>query len=235
MQSFDAFFAMGDSMSIDKYAGEVGLGACSLLFRNRDERFPEFRGLDLVHANPAARFHLLAEDGQTSPQLEQAVERLESLDGTVLVTITIGGNDLMQWWATGTRTLDAVQRRLTEFMIRLDRICTRLHRIFRKPVVLLGNIYDPTDGTGILQSGNNVSAGLPLLELMNVAIAEVALRNGAHLLDIHHHFLGHGMRHRDATYAHYNASDPSGWFVFDIEPNGRGSSEIRRLCLEVLR
>ena len=41
MKPFDRYVALGDSMSIDKYAGS-GLGAASLLFRNSDETCRSF-------------------------------------------------------------------------------------------------------------------------------------------------------------------------------------------------
>jgi hypothetical protein len=57
--------ALGDSMSIDDYAGGPGRGAASLL-RNRDHDFPAWAGRDLIAHYPAARLHLLATDGATS-------------------------------------------------------------------------------------------------------------------------------------------------------------------------
>ena len=38
------YIGMGDSISIDEYPGGPGKGAVSLLFRNIDELFPEWRG-----------------------------------------------------------------------------------------------------------------------------------------------------------------------------------------------
>src|SRR6266540_1536519 len=44
------YVALGDSMSIDDYAGGVGRGAASLLFRNRDTDFPDWAGRIIVTA-----------------------------------------------------------------------------------------------------------------------------------------------------------------------------------------
>ena len=38
------YVALGDSMSIDDYAGGAGWGAASLLHRNRDADFPAWAG-----------------------------------------------------------------------------------------------------------------------------------------------------------------------------------------------
>jgi hypothetical protein len=60
------YAALGDSLSIDDYAGGPGRGAASLLLRNRDEDFPAWAGRDLITRDPAARLDLLATDGATS-------------------------------------------------------------------------------------------------------------------------------------------------------------------------
>ena len=55
--------ALGDSISIDVYAGGRGRGGASLLARNRDDDFPEWRGRDLATTRPDLAFRLLATDG----------------------------------------------------------------------------------------------------------------------------------------------------------------------------
>src|ERR687893_1538465 len=42
------YVALGDSISIDRYAGGEGRGGASLLTRNRDDDFPQWRGRDLA-------------------------------------------------------------------------------------------------------------------------------------------------------------------------------------------
>jgi hypothetical protein len=42
------YAALGDSMSIDLYAGGPGRGAASLLHTNRDADFPDWAGRDLA-------------------------------------------------------------------------------------------------------------------------------------------------------------------------------------------
>jgi hypothetical protein len=60
------YAALGDSMSIDDYAGGAGRGAASLLWRNRDDDFPAWVGRDLT---ARGRFlgHGLAAGDPTQP------------------------------------------------------------------------------------------------------------------------------------------------------------------------
>ena len=61
-----SYVAMGDSISIDEYAGGLGRGGASLLYRNHDDDFPEWKGRDLISSDPDATFALLAGDGATT-------------------------------------------------------------------------------------------------------------------------------------------------------------------------
>ena len=86
------YVALGDSMSIDDYAGGVGRGAASLLFRNRDTDFPGWAGRDLATAGYTAQ--MLARDGAVSTDvLERQLPLIDRRPA--LVTITMGGNDLL--------------------------------------------------------------------------------------------------------------------------------------------
>jgi hypothetical protein len=59
------YAALGDSMSIDDYAGGPGRGAARLLWHNRDHDFPAWTGRDLTAHDPTARPALVASDGDT--------------------------------------------------------------------------------------------------------------------------------------------------------------------------
>ncbi len=221
------YLALGDSLSIDKFAGP-GLGAASLLHRNQDQFHAEFVGRDLVHLNPACRLLNRAEDGQTSEGVLDQLDHLPREPGSTLISLTVGGNDLIALLNHGSRDL-------TEVLARIESIVRFLKGYYPDSTVLLGNVYDPSDGTGRVQSGHDrFTPGLPVLGQLNGNLRELAAATGARLIDIHGHFLGHGMRHADRGYAHYRPDDPTGWICFDIEPNVRGSSEIRRLFWEAL-
>src|SRR3990170_1750828 len=60
-----SYVSLGDSISIDDYSGGPGRGGASLLFRNRDDDFPSWRGRDLQTRRPDMTFRLLATDGAT--------------------------------------------------------------------------------------------------------------------------------------------------------------------------
>jgi len=59
------YVALGDSMSIDDYAGGAGRGAASLLYRNCDADFPEWAGRELAATGLQAQ--ILAQDGAAQP------------------------------------------------------------------------------------------------------------------------------------------------------------------------
>lgn len=59
------YVALGDSMSIDDYAGGVGRGAASLLLCNHDTDFPDWAGHDLTTAGYTGQ--ILARDSGPTP------------------------------------------------------------------------------------------------------------------------------------------------------------------------
>src|SRR3954464_6000772 len=91
-----AYVALGDSISIDLYAGGPGRGGASLLARNLDADFPDWRGHDLARTRPELGFALLATDGGTTASLLEG--QLPALESSAVVprvvTLTAGGNDV---------------------------------------------------------------------------------------------------------------------------------------------
>src|SRR5437899_11516976 len=101
---FTHYVALGDSRSSDHYpAGEVRgldappsrldpLGAAALLYRNDDERWPEFAGRDVARrAPPGLNFLNLTEDGALIDDVvTEELARLgrDSPDPRILVTVT---------------------------------------------------------------------------------------------------------------------------------------------------
>src|SRR5829696_8879368 len=104
------YAALGDSMSIDDYAGGPGRGAASLLWRNRDHDFPAWAGRDLTTGDPTARLVLLASDGATSATVAgEHLGRLRRLERTpTLATVTMGGNDLLAAYGDATAARRAI-------------------------------------------------------------------------------------------------------------------------------
>ena len=122
------YIALGDSISIDidpaadvqrRYPGRAStdrLGAASLLYKNDDKLWPEFRGRDLRSRDSAIQMVDLASDGATTPTLLRQIDRVTKSDEPTLVTITIGGNDLLGMIGTrGARAGSEVASPLQRF------------------------------------------------------------------------------------------------------------------------
>jgi lysophospholipase L1-like esterase len=236
---FALYVALGDSMSTDHYPtcdvrnldappGRLDpLGAAALLHSNDDDRWPEFRGRDLERLHPDIELLNLAEDGVMIDDV--ATEELARLghdsdDPGILLTLTAGGNDLLDALAAGQpldREVSRIERRYT------DLVATVLEELPAATLVLT-TVYDPTDGTGRLP-GLESGGPLPLeyLDRFNQTVRDLARESDRVLLaDVHRRFLGHGITapERDRWY----------WRRNPIEPNARGASEIRRVWLETL-
>jgi lysophospholipase L1-like esterase len=237
--AFTLYVALGDSMSTDHYPtcdvrnldappGRLDpLGAAALLHANDDTRWPEFRGRDLERLHPAMEFLNLAEDGAMIDDV--ATEELSRLgrdsdDPGILLTLTAGGNDLLDALAAGQpldREVRRIERRYT------DLVATVLEELPGATLVLT-TVYDPTDGTGHLP-GLESARPLPLqyLDRFNQHVRDLAGESDRILLaDVYRRFLGHGVTapERDRWY----------WRRNPIEPNARGASEIRRVWLETV-
>ena len=236
---FTLYVALGDSMSTDHYPTcdvrglEVPptrldpLGAAALLHRNDDGRWPEFRGLDLETLSPGVELLGLAEDGAMIDDV--ATEELarigrDSSDPDILITLTAGGNDLLDALAAGRGLANAVGLATRRFVDLVETIREELPRA----TLILTTVYDPSDGTGRLP-GLEGYGRLPLeqLERFNEVVRRTADSLPHTLLaDVHRHFLGHGVAapERERWY----------WSRNLIEPNARGASEIRRVWRDVL-
>ncbi len=237
--SFTHYVALGDSMSSDHYptcdvrgldlppSRLDPLGAAALLYRNDDARWPEFRGRDLAHRSPGAGFTNLTEDGAMIDDVAtEELSRLgrDSADPRILVTLTAGGNDLLDALLAGAPLDAAVGRIVRRYTDLVEAIRDELPRA----TLVLTTVYDPTDGTGRLP-GLEAYGRLPLeyLDRFNDHVRETARRTpGALLADVHRHFLGHGV----------TAAEGDRWYWAQnlIEPSARGASEIRRVWWEAL-
>jgi lysophospholipase L1-like esterase len=224
------YAAIGDSMSIDVYAGGPGRGAASLLHRNRDADFPDFAGRDL-NSRGYDVLDLSYDGATTGGVLDQQLPRLDRAPD--LATITIGGNDLMGAYGD-TAGAEAVIRTVAE---RVDAILDRVAATFRGPRrIVLSTVYDPSDGTGAVPSG-----GLPpwpeaprLIRDLNQALTATAARHGAVVADLHAHFRGHGTKAGDPGQPHPRPDNRELWYCGVIEPNAWGAHEIRRVWWHTL-
>ena len=224
----DVYVALGDSISIDLYAGGPGRGGASLLARNRDDDFPDWRGRDLATTRPELAFGLLATDGGTTGSLlDVQLPRLES-SGAVprVVTLTVGGNDVLAAYGDTRRAIEivgAVRRRV-------GRTLDHLHALVAPgdPIVV-GTVYDPSDGTG-----GAWRVGLPpwpdvvdVLAELNAGLRSVAGEHGAAVADIHGRFLGHGLHAGNPGQDEARPANRALWYRRIIEPNAWGADAVR--------
>jgi lysophospholipase L1-like esterase len=207
-------------------AGAVRASA-TLLHHNDDDRWPEFRGRDLQSLSPGTEFLNLAEDGAMIDDV--ATEELARLgrdsdDPDILLTLTAGGNDLLDALAAGRGLESAVSLAARRYTDLVETVREELPRA----TLVLTTVYDPTDGTGRLP-GLEGYGPLPLehLDRFNDRIRELSrAMPGVLLADVHRHLLGHGM----------TAAEPDRWYWRrnPIEPGARGASEIRRVWWDLL-
>ena len=232
------YVAFGDSMSIDRYpdldhadrerlrlpAG--GLGAASLLARNDDHVWPEFAGRDLVTRFPAVDCRVLAVDGATTEDVfESQLGALDALDasGDAVVTLTAGGNDLLSL----VGATDGVgQAGVLRILRNVDAILEAVRGRLSRAVLLIANVYDPTDGSGDLDGHRLRPQEMRWLRDYNAGVDRLCGQRGARLIDVHGHFAGHG---RSAP-----AAERWYWSGSLIEPGVVGASELRRLWLTAL-
>jgi lysophospholipase L1-like esterase len=222
------YVALGDSISIDDYAGGPGRGGASLLYRNRDDDFPDWRGRDLITADPRTSFALLATDGATTDTLLRAqLPRVRALPRPpTLVTLTIGGNDLLSAYGdTG-----AARAVVASVGAAVDRALADLAGLLAPGGrVAVGTVYDPSDGTG-----DTARLGLPAwpdavaaIDELNRALRGVAERHGAAVADVAGAFAGHGLRAGDPAQHDPRPAQRDLWFCHLIEPNAWGAGGVR--------
>ena len=232
-----AYVALGDSMSIDRYPDldhadrqrlrlpASGLGAASLLARNDDDVWPEFAGRDLATRQPGIDCRFLAVDGATTADvLESQVGAMGTSDAAALVTVTAGGNDLLSLIGA---TDHAGREGVTRILDNLDAILRAVFDRLPRAVILVANVYDPTDGTGDLEGHRLLRPReMRWLRDYNDGVAFLCARRHARFIDVYGHFAGHG---RSAP-----AADRWYWAGSLIEPGVVGASELRRLWLAAL-
>ena len=219
------YIALGDSISIDDYplreTGAEGLGAATLLYRNHDERWPEFRGRDLRALYPAIAFQNVTADGATTDDVfRRQLPSIDPTDDPAIVTITAGGNDML----INLRSVRPPARLVEGIVERLQRILRIVRTKLPAALIIVGTVYDPSDGTNMLY-GERLDREAEWLSGVNAAIRGLAADNVV-VADIHRHFLGHGL----------TAPEASRWYWSGLifEPNARGASEVRRLWLAAI-
>ncbi|MGQ9721877.1 MAG: SGNH/GDSL hydrolase family protein [Candidatus Jordarchaeum sp.] len=232
----ECYVAFGDSMIIDYYAGGPGWGAASLLYKNLDDVYPDWKGRDLATLYPGIRFHDLTSDGATTDTvLSWQLPKAPTVENQpTIIILTVGGNDILHQYGVPEKKGITLSY---EMKGRLLKIISYLQDSVRFPKparIYIGNIYDPSDGMGNLEKEgySRWPDGLKVLDHWNKRIEEVAREKGLTLVDVHRHFLGHGVNYDDPSGKHYDPEDNTSWLWQVIEPNSRGAHEIRKLFWE---
>ena len=243
------YVALGDSMAMDLYpaldAGEIDvavalerrvdagaiapLGAASLLARNDDVRWPEFTACDLATFWPGTTAEILATDAATIGDVFDAqLSALTEGDEEAIVTLTVGGNDLLSAYASRPRRT-LMERIVRDIGAAYDALLDAIDERLPRARLVLTTVYDPSDASGHIPGILEEVGPLPLVHLdtLNSHIRNRAsTRDNAMLADVHAHFLGHGA----------SAEPPQRWYWPRslIEPSALGASEIRRIWAEAL-
>jgi lysophospholipase L1-like esterase len=229
------YVSLGDSISIDAYAGGTGCGAPALLYQNRDDLFPEWRGRDLKTVLPAMRLIPRAMDGATSATVRyaQLPQLLEMRVRPEFVTITMGGNDLLQCFGND----DAAEAAWLALREHGEVVLQRLRALMGPDApILLGTIYDPSDGTGDSAAVQIMAwpSALEWLHRFNETLTGLAAAYSAALTDIHARFLGHGITVGSPAQKEARPANRELYYCGVIEPNGWGAGAIRALWWETL-
>jgi lysophospholipase L1-like esterase len=241
------YVALGDSMSIDAYAGGPGRGAASLLYRNLYADFPEWDGKDLISTARPCRFVNLTMDGATAatvryaqlPRLRETGARLAGDVRPDLITLTVGGNDLLQTFGSddaARAALHALREDGGVILSELRRIGAPGRTSPANAPLLIGTIYDPSDGTGDTARLGILPwpGALDWIARFNEALRALAAEHGGLVADIHGHFLGHGLRAGDPAQWDARPANRDLWYCGTIEPNAWGASAIRGVFYETL-
>jgi lysophospholipase L1-like esterase len=244
---FTRFIALGDSTSIDLYpaldlgetdvavalerdptAGRVApVGAASLLYQNSDELWPDDAGNDLSSHHQRLTFDNFASDGATIGEVfGEQLPRLEDTEDPVLLTLTIGGNDLLSAYASRPRLLERIGADIADAY---DLLVDGVRRSYPNGTLMIATVYDPSDQTRKIPGVYDDAGPLPLemLDRLNDHIRAIGRGTPNVLLaDLYARFLGHGV----------TAPENERWYWSRslIEPNARGANEIRHAWLDAL-
>jgi lysophospholipase L1-like esterase len=227
------YISLGDSIS-DR--GGTGPYFYDMLSADLTTKFP---GLTFVHGAQQGAITDVFSDNQpaNAPLLKSQIAALgSSYTGDVLVTITIGGNDLNSHALAAISNTDApIRGELDSHLAaELGELATPGRLGSGKVYIVIANIYDFTDGQGDFATvmcgpGVNISATATKTSFgawNDVISTNIGKVSGA-LYDMHADFTGHGYNNPDKTQLWYDASSC-------VHPNALGHDAIRRSIYKVV-
>jgi lysophospholipase L1-like esterase len=235
--NFGTYIVLGDSIS-DR--GGQAPYFYDLLHQNDDTAYPNWKGHDLstrfpgiqyVHAAVAGSITGSYNDTLTAgaPLMSTQIAGLgSSYPGDILVTITIGGNDLNDHAGDAVLGLDAPQKQQLAANLKadLDTLTAPGRLGSGKLYILEANIYDASDGQGDWKTAGGACPAYVVSPTQDQGVftawnqiiaSAITAHPGDYLFDIHALFSGHG----------FNSTDD--WYFKDcIHPNQKGHQELRR-------
>jgi lysophospholipase L1-like esterase len=243
--NFGTYIVLGDSIS-DK--GGQGPFFYDLLHQNDDATYPEWKGKDLATRFPGIQYVHAAVAGsitasygdfftQGAPVMSDQITGLgSSYPGDILVTITIGGNDLVDHAPDAVTGLDTSDRTKFAANIKadLDAITASGRLGGGKVYILETNIYDSSDGQGNFKSAgpacppytvgpSTVTTVFGNWDGILTQAIQAHASNGDFLVDAHGLFAGHGFNSKD------------NWYYSDcIHPNTKGHNQLRKRFWQML-
>jgi lysophospholipase L1-like esterase len=227
------YISLGDSIS-----DEGGMGPFFYDLLNQD-LVAKYSGMTFVHAAQQGAITDVYSDNQpaNAPLLKTQIANLRNdYTGDIVVTITIGGNDL------NAHALQAISNTDANFRSELDaHLQAELSELTTpgrlgtgKVYIVLANIYDFTDGQGDFATvmcgpGVNISpmAVSTGFGNWNGVLATNIGKVGGALYDMHADFLGHGYNNTDTSQVWYDSASC-------IHPNTAGHDAIRRSMYKIL-
>lgn len=238
-QAFKTHVILGDSIS-DR--GGSGPFYYDLLDTNDNAKWPDGSGKDLkTRFGPDLAVVKASKAGARAQNLGGQVNSISGpLAGPVLVTMTIGGNDVQAALGKLLTGGDVTAER-ESFRGFLDEALGLLKQPDKfgpgvEVVVYVANVYDPSDGTGNFKFASGAKCGgalgfypagqptAPQLDPFEQIFIDVAAKyKDVHVLDLRAKFSGHGVPAAET------------WFVPDcIHPNSQGHDAIRDLFWEAI-
>src|SRR5207245_9799971 len=118
-----------------------------LLYRNDETRWPESMGDDLSSRYPGIVHANYASDGATIGDVfGEQLSRLPEDDAPTLVTLTVGGNDLLS--AFGSHRQGKLLERIGEDIAEAHELLDgAIRRMLTRSTVIATTVYDPSDRT----------------------------------------------------------------------------------------
>lgn len=232
--TFGTYIELGDSISdMTQVAGNQPPFFYNLLFQNDDTTYPAWAGMDLKTKFGVQQHVHASKAGSTGQDMKAQVTGLSAtLPTPILVTVTIGGNDI-----TGA-AIDIIQMKdqpdRDKLRAQIAGYLADLKTKFGPDVyVMQADIYDPSDGKGDFAKAGcgGTLALLPMMPtdtfFMNwnqVVDEEVPKLDHGVVSPLHEVFKGHGI-----------SAGADRWFLGDcIHPTKAGHQALRRMFWKTL-